>query len=81
VATKLESELHREIVVPGVDGPVIVALSKEGLAFPLKGSRSPVKADWIRLIKACDCERWLFADGYQVLQYAAAKRNVSKAAR
>jgi hypothetical protein len=45
VATKLAGVLEREVVIHGIDSPVIVTLSSEGLSFRVKGMRLGVEAD------------------------------------
>jgi hypothetical protein len=85
MATKLDGELEREIYVHGVDAPVVVTLSSEGLSFRVKDTRMAVKADWVRVTKTCytplNVKSFLEGRPYEALQNAATKRNVSKAAR
>jgi hypothetical protein len=49
----LETTLNRKIVVPGIEGEIIVSMTSDGLSFRLKGSQKDVTATWGRVIAAC----------------------------
>jgi len=55
MSTKLvgNQKLRREIKVHGVDLPIIVTLTPEGLVFKIKGARHGVSASWPQVVDGC----------------------------
>src|SRR5882672_10625091 len=49
----LEAPLSRMIEVPGIDGPIVLTISLEGVSFRLKHSQKEVAATWDKIIGMC----------------------------
>jgi hypothetical protein len=56
MSTKLvgDQKLRREITIFGIDAPVVVNLSAEGLTFKVKGSKIGVSAPWTAVVNVCN---------------------------
>src|ERR1700722_19352132 len=56
MATELRNgqKLSRQIKVYGVEGPVNVTLTSEGIEFKIKGSKVGVSAPWPQVIDGCN---------------------------
>ncbi len=53
MVTQLAGELRREIEVCGIESPVVLTLTPEGLVFKIKGSKIGVSAPWTAVVNAC----------------------------
>jgi hypothetical protein len=49
----LETALNRKIVVPGVEGEIVVSMTSDGLSFRLKGSQKEIVTTWRKVIESC----------------------------
>jgi hypothetical protein len=82
MATKLEKPLEREIRVYGVEEPVLVELSPEGLSARLKGTQTALLASWTQVIRAMNTPgnvpSYLMNKPFDFLQQTAAKRVAKK---
>jgi len=76
--------LKREIRVHGVEAPVVVTISEEGIMAQVKGSRIPVQQNWVQLITAMNTPgnvpSFMAGKPYEFLQHQATKRNRRKEA-
>ena len=48
-----ETTLNRKIVVPGIEGEIVVSLTSDGLSFRLKGSQKEITSPWRKVIESC----------------------------
>lgn len=53
MVTKLIGELRREIKVSGIDLPVVLTLTSEGVTAKVRGSKIGVSAPWAQIITVC----------------------------
>jgi hypothetical protein len=86
MAVKLEGKLEREIRIHGVEAPVLVEISPEGLSLRVKGSRTAVTTMWGQIVSVCstptNVKSYLMGRPLDVLVKAArerAERAVEKA--
>jgi hypothetical protein len=54
MVTQLVGELRREIRVYGVDMPVVLTLTSEGISFKVRGSKIGVSAPWTAVVNVCN---------------------------
>lgn len=78
MAVALSGELEREIHVHGVEAPVIVKISREGISFRVKGSRTELTNGWVQTVEAMNTptnvKSYLMNKPYETLQHAARQR-------
>jgi hypothetical protein len=80
MATQLKEgqQIKREIRVHGVEAPVIVTISQEGITFALKGSRTPLSQNWVQIVQATNTPgnvpSFLAGKPYELLQHQANKK-------
>jgi hypothetical protein len=78
--TKLESGqvLKREIRVHGVEAPVNVEITSDGLTFAVKGTKKKVKIGWVQVVKSAitpnDVKSYLHGKPFEFLVTQAIKR-------
>ncbi len=78
-------KLRREIRVYGIESPVYVTITKDGISFQIKGTKQHVFASWAMAVKACGTPgsalSWLEGQPFKFLEYMAsqkAKREIKK---
>ena len=75
--TVLEHELTRLIRIPGIDVPVVVTISPDGISFRAQGTRRTIHASWSKTVDGCSTgaqvPSYLFGKPYELLQSAAKK--------
>jgi hypothetical protein len=79
VATKLTGTLEREIKVHGVEAPVIVSLTTDGISFRIKGTRTALTNGWVQTVMAMNTptnvKSYLMGNPLGVLESGARQRN------
>lgn len=82
MATKLEKPLEREVRVYGIEEPVIVEISPEGVSARLKGMLTAVTAPWPQVVAALNTPgnvpSYLAGKPFEFLQQSAQKRQAKK---
>ena len=53
VVMKEDQTLSRWIKVYGIERPVVVTITRNGLSLKVKGSKTPVEASWLAVVNAC----------------------------
>lgn len=79
MATKLAGTLEREIKVHGIEAPVIVSMTSDGIAFRIKGSRTTLTNGWVQTVMAMNTpgnvKSYLMGKPYETLESLARQRN------
>lgn len=83
MATKLQDALEREIHIHGIEAPVVLTISPEGLSLRVKNSRMAVTTSWGEIVSVChtpnNVKSWLMGKPLAVLEKLAAERNAKLA--
>lgn len=80
MATKLEpgKTIKRQIHIFGVDAPVNVEITSDGLAFSVAGAKKKTTLSWFKAVDVAitpdDCPAHLYGKPYQFLQSQANKK-------
>jgi hypothetical protein len=79
-------KLKRQIKVYGIEQPVIVTMTREGLSFKVKGTKIEVMQTWQRVVVSCDTPTnvpsWLHGKPLQLLEHLSkqsTKRKIKRA--
>lgn len=78
MATKLIKSVEREIKVPGIEWPVILTVSTNGLAFRVKGTKKATQVGWGVVIDASmtpeNVPSFLYGKPFAFLQHQAQEK-------
>lgn len=78
-------KLERVIHVYGIEGPVAVTITIEGIHFRVPGSKKAVHARWADVVRVCGTEEsvpsFLFGHAFEFLRFTAEEVQKRKAKR
>lgn len=79
MSTKLTGPLEREIRIHGIEAPVLLEISTEGISLRVKGSRTAVTTTWGEVVSVChtpsNVKSYLMDKPRAILEKSATERN------